>query len=175
MDNPLEVRVLHRLADGDEELQPRACVEAMLIAIVGDRHAAAQLHDEIRPAGLLVRRVEHTRNVGMVHQRQRLPLGLKAGNDVPRIHAGLDKLERDLALDGLVLLGEENDAHAAFADRLDQPIRADRAAGDFGAQRGRRRPLHQEAGGMLVGGEQLLDTAAQRVIVATGLGQDRGA
>ena len=50
--------------------------------------------------------------------RQGLPLGLEAGDDLPAVHARLDDLEGDLALDGLRLLGHEDGAHAALADLL---------------------------------------------------------
>ncbi len=45
-----------------------------------------------------------------------------------RVHAGLDDLEGDLALDRLGLLGHEDGAHAAFADLLQQLVGADRRA-----------------------------------------------
>jgi hypothetical protein len=54
----------------------------------------------------------------VVHHRQRLPLGLEAGDDLAAVHAGLDDLEGDLALDRVRLLGHEHDAHAALADLL---------------------------------------------------------
>ena len=68
----------------------------------------------------------------MVHQRQRLPLGLEAGDHLPRVHAGLDDLERHLAADRLVLLGHVDDAHAPFADLLQQLVGADDCAGALG-------------------------------------------
>ena len=67
----------------------------------------------------------------MVHQRQRLPLGLEAGDDLAGVHARLDDLEGDLAADRLLLLGHVDDAHAALADLLDQPVRADLGAGSL--------------------------------------------
>jgi hypothetical protein len=36
----------------------------------------------------------------MVHHRQRLALGLKAGDDLPAVHPRLDDLKRDAAFDG---------------------------------------------------------------------------
>ena len=42
---------------------------------------------------------------------------------------GLDDLERDRPLDRLGLLGHEDDAHAAFADLLQQLVGADDRAG----------------------------------------------
>jgi hypothetical protein len=57
--------------------------------------------------------IEHLREVRMVHECQRLPLGLEAGDDLPRVHPRLDNLEGHLALDGGGLLGNEDDAEAA--------------------------------------------------------------
>ena len=54
-----------------------------------------------------------------------------------RVHARLDDLQRDAALDRLGLLGHVDDAHAAFADLLQQLVGADLRAGLF-ASRGRR-------------------------------------
>ena len=51
----------------------------------------------------------------MIHQRHGLPLGLEAGDDLVGVHARLDDLERDLAADRLDLLGDEDQAEAAFA------------------------------------------------------------
>jgi len=54
---------------------------------------------------------------------------------LPGIHAGLDELEGDLAAHGLVLLGDEDQAHAAFADLLQELVGADHRAGLFDEQR----------------------------------------
>ena len=43
-----------------------------------------------------------------------------------RVHARLDDLQGDRALDRLGLLGHVDDAHAAFADLLQQLVGADR-------------------------------------------------
>ena len=51
MDDPLLVGVLHRLADRDEQLQPLPGRQLVLVAVLGDRHALDQLHDEVGPAG----------------------------------------------------------------------------------------------------------------------------
>ena len=67
----------------------------------------------------------------MVHQGQGLPLGLEAGDDLLRVHAGLDELDGDQALDRLGLLGHPDRAHAAFADLFEQLVRADDRAGAF--------------------------------------------
>ena len=98
----------------------------------GDRHAFDQLHDEVGPAAVGRAGVEHLGDVRMVHHRQGLPLGLEAGDHLPRVHAGLDDLERDRPLERLGLLGHEHHAHAAFADLLQQLVGADDRAGPLG-------------------------------------------
>ena len=62
---------------------------------------------------------------GMIHQRERLSLGLETGDHLPRIHAELDDLERDPPAHRLLLLGHEHDAAAAFAQSLQQLVAAD--------------------------------------------------
>ncbi len=60
----------------------------------------------------------------MVHQRQRLPLGFEAGDDLLGVHAQLDDLERHAAAHRFLLLGHVNHAAAAFADLLQQFVAA---------------------------------------------------
>ena len=111
--------------------------------MIGD--ALDQLHDEIRPAGVGRAGVEYLGDIGVVHQRERLPLGLEPGDHVAGVHPGLDDLESDLAADRRLLLGHEDDAHASFADALEQLVRPDAIAGPFddraGLQQGRRRSV----------------------------------
>src|SRR5205807_10536495 len=61
----------------------------------------------------------------MIHQRQRLPLRLKAADDLPAVHSRLEDLERHLAADRLLLLGHEDPAEAALADLLEQLVGTD--------------------------------------------------
>ena len=71
------MRVLHGLADGDEQLQPGPDREPVPVAVVGDRHAVDQFHHEERLAGCGRAAVVHPGNVGVVHQGQRLSLGVE--------------------------------------------------------------------------------------------------
>ena len=104
----------------------------------------------------------------MVHHGQRLPLGLEAGDDLPAVHAGLDDLERDAAADRLVLLGHVDDAHAPFADLLEELVRPDAVAGPLAGRLVRPGEAVgaalEDAGGPVVGLEQPLDAPAQGVI-----------
>ena len=91
--------------------------------------------------------VEHAGDVGVVHQGQGLTLGLEAGDDLRAVHAGLDDLQGDLALDRLGLLRHEDGAHAALADLLQELVRADDRAGAFAeGDSGRLRPGHDRVG-----------------------------
>ena len=99
----------------------------VLVAVLGDRHALDQLHDEVRPAG---RR----------SCRRRAPWRCSGGPSGPGPAArprsgrapacesmpGLDELDRDQPLDRLGLLGHPDRAHAALADLLQQLVAAER-------------------------------------------------
>ena len=97
----------------------------LLVAILGDRHALDQFHDEVGPARSVVPASKTLAIFGMVHQRQRLPLGFEAGDDLARVHARLDELSATGRLTGCCLLGDPDRPHAAFADLLQQLVRAD--------------------------------------------------
>ena len=79
-------------------------------------------------------------------------------------------LDQACAGDRLLLLGDEDQAHTAFADLLHELVRADDRAGPFGDRRfidGRtksRGAMFEKAVAGLVGLEQPLDPLAQRPI-----------
>ena len=161
VDDALLMSVMHRLADGDEKLQPVAEVELVLIAVAGDGAALDQLHDEVGHAFVGLPGIEDAGDVFMLHERQRLPFGGKATKDDGAIHAAFEDLDRHEALDGLHLLRTINDAESTLAQLVQKPKAvADPAvlAGDgfhghlrprFAPHRGRR------AGGMHRGGGEL--------------------
>src|SRR5262245_34335229 len=102
-----------------------------MIAVFGDWHAVHEFHDEVRPARLRGAGVENAGNIDMVHHRQRLPFGLKTGDDLPGVHAGFDYFNSNSALHRMCLLSHEHAAHAAFADLLQQLVRANDGARAF--------------------------------------------
>jgi hypothetical protein len=116
VDDPLLMGVLHRAAHLDEELKPVRHRKIALVAVLRDRHAAHELHDEVRPAARVAPASKHARDPRMVHHRERLPLGVEPRDDLARVHPQLDDLERDLAADRLVLLGEEDGAEPALPE-----------------------------------------------------------
>ena len=102
MDDAFLVRMLNAVADLDEQLEALADRQAVPIAVAGDRFTAHVLHHEVRAT--LRRRpgVEHLGDRRVVHQGQRLALGLETRHDLRGVHAGLDDLDRDLAVDGWI-------------------------------------------------------------------------
>ena len=71
--------------------------QIVLVAVIGDAHAAHQFHDEVGPARFGRAGIEHLGDVRMIHHGQRLPLGFEAGDDLLGVHAQLDDLQRDAA------------------------------------------------------------------------------
>jgi hypothetical protein len=111
----------------------------------------------------------------MVHQGQGLALGLEASQHRLGFQAGFDDLEGDLAADRLGLLGQVDDAHAAFADLLQELVGADQGAGAL-ARPSRGDGLSQTWGrsvewplGVLVCGQQLADPLEQLGLAGAGL------
>ena len=64
---------------------------------------------------------------GMVHHRQRLPLGLEPGDDLPVSMPGLMILSATLRRTGCSCSAMQTDAHAPLADLLEQLVGADHA------------------------------------------------
>jgi hypothetical protein len=147
------------------------------------------VHDEVRcrganAAGLAFCSAagQHAGDIRVIHQGQRPALGLEAGDDLLRVHARLDEPERNHALDRLGLLGHPHGAHTAFADMLDQLVRADDGSWDFGSRQcdGRHRtacfrPILQKPARFLVRPQQALDSLAQLHVRTTRRVEEGGA
>ena len=110
----------------------------------------------------------------MVHQCQRLPFGLEASQHLLRVHPGLDHLNGHPTVDGFLLLGHPDRAHAAFADLFEQLVGADDGAGLLGRWRlvpGRARLRFGRRGNgpeLFMRLNEQLDTLAQIAVVRTG-------
>ena len=74
------------------------------------------------PPGFGGPRFQHFRDVGMIHQGQGLSLGFESRDDLPRVHAQLDDLERNLAADWFLLLRHIDHTAAAVADFFKQSV-----------------------------------------------------
>jgi hypothetical protein len=155
VDDPLLVRVLDGVADGQEERQAVAHGQAHLVAIPGDGQPLDQLHHEVRQARLGGAGVEDARDVRVVHESERLALGLEAPQDFLRVHARLDELQRHAAADGLGLLRDPDGAHATLAEPLQEPIGSDASVRRLRFDDGSGRRLRGfAAGGKLAGHER---------------------
>src|SRR6266568_2180403 len=122
-DAPL-MRVLDCLADLYKELKPIICGERMLIAVFGDFHPTDKLHDEIWAPRFGRPCVKHLGDVGVVHQRQCLPLGLKPGDHALGVHSQLDDFQRDPPADRCLLFGHVNHSASALTYLLEQLVMA---------------------------------------------------
>ncbi len=127
MDDRLLVGVLNARADRGEQLDSLPHAEAVSIAVVGDGDALHELHHEVGSAAFGGAGIEDLGDGWVVHQGQRLAFGVEAGQHLRGVHAALDQLERDAALNGLCLLGLPDLAHAPFPQLLEKPIVADGA------------------------------------------------
>ena len=98
----LLMRVLHPFANFDEQLEPFANPELLAVAVVGDGLPGDILHDEVRLAIGRRSGVEHLGDAGMVHDRERLPLGIKALQHGIVVTSDPDKFERNLTVNRLL-------------------------------------------------------------------------
>src|SRR5262245_43113320 len=115
------MRVLHRLAHGDEQLQPRPHRHPEAVAVIGDWDAIDQFHDKEGPAVGGDAAVEYAGDVWMVHLRQGVPLGLEPAAHLLGIDPRGDDLDRDVLLQA-GMSRSIHAAHAALADRGEQPV-----------------------------------------------------
>src|SRR5262245_35226759 len=109
---------------------PLAHEQPAIVAELRDGHAAHQLHPDVRPPRLRRAAIEDARDARVIHQRQRLSLGLEPRDHLARVHPQLDDLERHAPPHRLLLLGQINHAEAALADLAHELVRADAAAAD---------------------------------------------
>src|SRR5262249_363815 len=117
------------------------------VAEARDRRALDQLHDEVGPTADRLAAVEYLGNVGMLHEREGLTLGLEAGYHPARVHAGFEDFQADLPTNGLLLFGDEDQPHAAFADLLQEFVRPDHHARTFADRSGLSGDLRGGPGG----------------------------
>ncbi len=117
------------LANRNEQGEPLAQTQLVLPAILSNGQAVDQFHDEIEPACRCRARVQHAGYIGVVHQRQSLPLGLEAGHHLLAVHAGFDDLKRHHTADRMLLFGAVYHSHSTARDLLENSVGADQAAG----------------------------------------------
>src|SRR6266702_155082 len=117
--------MLNCLADLHKELEPIVCRERKLIAVFRDLYPTDKLHHEIWATGCGRPCIENLGDVGVVHQRQCLPLGFKPGDHALRVHSRLDYLQCDPPSDRLLLFRHVNHSASALTYLLEQFVMAD--------------------------------------------------
>ncbi len=145
--------MLDSVADGREQFEAIARAQLSVVAVIGDWDAPSEFHDEVGEAGGGLTGIEHPGDIGMVHQGQRLALGLKTGDDLAAVHSRLEDLDGDFPAHRVLLLGDKDQAEPPFTDLLQQLVRADHPAGAYLYQYVRRRGgrVVQEGAGLAIG------------------------
>jgi hypothetical protein len=114
------MRVLDGVANRHEQFQTLPRRELMFVAVTSDGNAFDQFHHEVWAAVGRHAAIVHLGDVGMIHERQRLPLGFKSSQHALGIHARFDQLDRNDASHWLRLLCHPDGSHPDFADNLEQ-------------------------------------------------------
>jgi len=117
----------------------------------------------------------------MVHECQRLPCGLKPGDDLFGIHPQLDDLDGDATTQGLSLFSSPDRTEAALAEFFEELIVTDDGADAFSvgtfSERARRsdaNSLRKKTPGLFVRGDESFNPSPQGSVARAGTGQERG-
>src|SRR6266478_4556153 len=103
----------------------------MLVAVFRDLDPADKFHDEVWSTGFGRPCIENLGDVGVVHQRQCLPLGFKPGDHALRVHSRLDNFQRDPPPDGCLLFSHVNHPASTLTNLLEQLVMANAVARFF--------------------------------------------
>src|SRR5712664_855428 len=103
----------------------------MLVAVFRDLDPADEFHDEVWATGFSRPCIENLGDVGVVHQRQCLPLGFKPGDHVLRVHSRLDDFQSDPPADRCLLFRHVNHPASALTYLLEQFVMANAVARFF--------------------------------------------
>ena len=146
----------------------------LFIAVFRDRNPADEFHHEIGTPGGGAAGIINFGDIGVVHHREGLALGVEARDDGLGVHAEFDHLQREAAAHRFLLLGHPDHAAATFADLLQEPIATDPVARFFlgreGGPRGERGG--SQALRVLVRRQQADQFGQQRNIGAAGLREE---
>ncbi len=127
VNDTLLVGVVYGIADACHELEAYLDAEVVLFRVLPEFLSLDVLHGEVGQAGLAgidLARIVDLRYAGMPEPAQHLGLEAEPFQQALGQQTGADHLERHAAL-GMVLLGQEDRAHAAFADLFENAVGAD--------------------------------------------------
>src|SRR5262249_19217326 len=123
VDHQVLVRVFDAIAYAKEQFQALPHIEPTLVAICIYGLAWNKLHHEVRPTIGSRAPVENLRDIGVIEMRQNLALLAKPADEEIRVHPPLENLDgHQPAKFVIVANGLIDDAHAAFADALNDTV-----------------------------------------------------
>src|SRR6266478_318993 len=96
----------------------------MFVAVFRDLDPADEFDDEVWATGFGRPCIKHLGDVGVVHQRQCLPLSFKPGDHALRVHSRLDDFQSDPPSDRLLLFRHVNHPASALTYLLEQFVMA---------------------------------------------------
>ena len=121
VDHQVRMRIGDRVAHLEEDRELGREGESGLRAEAVDRHPLDVLERQVRSAVRRDPAVDQTRDARMLEPRQDLALAFEPQAELARAHRRRQQLDRDALLEGTVgTLGEEDLAHSAGADRVQQ-------------------------------------------------------
>jgi hypothetical protein len=128
MDDQILVRVSDRGADTLEQLQALGDRQVPSIAVLVDRLALDELHDEVGQAVVGRPSVEQARDVGVIESGQDLALAAESLDDVVRVQPAPEDLDRDTLLERVVgPRGQINASHPSATDLAQDAVGANPA------------------------------------------------
>ena len=175
MDDALLMGVLNRVADGNEQFESLFGCEAVVVAVLRDGDALDQFHDEVGRRPSVAPASSTLAMFGWSMRARAWRSASKRAMTCRLSMPGLMILRATLRRTRLLLLGHEDDAHAAFADLLQEFVRADHRAGPLrqriihGGPQAGRADVFVDTAEPVVHREQVIDLLAQPLITCTGL------
>ena len=112
--------MLYRFANNDEQLQPLVDTQPVVIAELSDRNSLDQFHHEVWTTVVRSAGIKHARDVGMIHHRQGLFLGVKPSDHILRVQFRLDEFQGHPTFDRLILFGQPDNPHSAATEFFNQ-------------------------------------------------------
>ena len=120
MNNSLLMSVLNGFANLHEQLQSLVDTQLVVVAVLSDRNSIDQFHHEIRTTVVCSARIKYACNIGMIHHRESLLLGLEPGDHILRVQFRFNQFQGHPTFYRLVLFGQPDDAHPALAELFNQ-------------------------------------------------------
>ena len=172
MHDEVGVRVADGVADLREQRQARRHVEVLRAGIGGDRIAADVVEREVGLAVLADAGIEQAGDVRMAEAREDLPFAGEARAQAGIAESGAQQFQRDAAfVQAVGAHGQPDLAHAAFAQRHDEPVRADLLTGLRREHGAVDDGLREEIRALVLQRHQLAQFGGERRIAALDLAQ----